>query len=361
MFNIFLRFLVLLSLLGIMIFPSDIIDCGKNAVELAFFRVIPSLFPFFTLQSLIVLTGISNTLSNTLGVVFKKIFKISNSSAYILGIIGGYPLGFKGVVGLYKEKIITKSEAEHMAGFCNNAGPAFIIGFISIYLFQSEKIGYLLLSSHVLSSFIVGVIFSFFAKKSTNIQKPPPIQTPFYEAFIKSVNDGFSSVLTVCGYVIFFSVFTQILANFKVFSTISLLLSPIISLVNLSSDDFTAILIGTIELTSGINYLQSINSSVLTKILISSFLLAFCGISIHFQTLNFKENLNLKKYYIAKLLQCIISPILSFFMYNHYILKFSPVFFETTSIQTQHTYQNFTFCIFLLSIILIFSSSKLQR
>ncbi|MFI3116099.1 MAG: hypothetical protein R3Y12_08175 [Clostridia bacterium] len=326
MFNILSKFLVLLSILGIIIFPTEVILQGKEAVELAFFKIIPSLFPFFVLQSLIPSLGLDIFLSNTFGIIFKKLFKISNSSPYILGIIGGYPLGFKSVCELYLQKKISKNEAERMVCFCNNAGPAFITGFVGVFLFENKNIGYLLLLSHFLSSVILGIIFSKNAEYNIN----PTLQTekniPFNEAFINSVNSGFSSILTVCGYVIFFSVFSKILDLFNVFKTLSYVCTPILSVFSITHDEFTSLLVGCIEMTSGLNYLKTINSSVVTKIVIASFLLAFSGVSIHFQTLNFNPDLNLHKYYIAKLLQSIISPILSVLIYNFVFGKTSTVF-----------------------------------
>lgn len=316
MFNIFTKFLVLMSVLGIIIFPTEVILQGKEAVELAFFKVIPSLFPFFVLQSMISLMGIDIFLSNTIGVFFKRIFKISNSSPYILGIIGGYPLGFKNVCELYEQKTISKNEAERMVCFCNNAGPAFIIGFVGVFLFENKNIGYVLLASHILSSFVLGIIFAKKAEYNKNTTDNACVNLPFNEIFIKSVNGGFSAVLVVCGYIIFFSVFTEILKNFNVFSSVAMLIYPISSLFSISNDEITAVLMGFLEMTSGLNYLKSINSSTSAKIIISSILLAFSGVSIHFQTLNFNNGLNLSKYYVAKLMQSVIAPIIAIVLYN---------------------------------------------
>lgn len=317
MLNIFLKFLVMLSVMGVVIFPADVINQGKIAVEIAFFRVIPSLFPFFVLQSLIVSMGISQAISNTLGIIFNKIFKVSNSSPYILGIIGGYPLGFKSVIELYNQNVISKTEAEKIVGYCNNAGPAFVIGYIGTFLFDSQKIGYILLFSHIFSSFLIGIVLreTFFEKKNYSINKQK--QKPFYENFIFAVNSSFSAILVICGYIIFFNIFAEILINFNVFSSLSFLFSPVLDFFKISTNDFTAVLIGMIEMTSGINYLQ--NSSEEFKIIASSFLLAFSGISIHFQTLSFNDGLNLKTYYISKFLQCICSPIFSFLIYKQCI------------------------------------------
>ena len=316
MVNIFIKFTVLMSIVGIIIFPSEVIMSGKNAIELAFFNVIPSLFPFFVLQTLFVEMGISDFVSKYIGGVFKKVFKISDASPYILGIIGGYPVGFKAVVNLYEQNKIDKKEAERMVGFCNNAGPAFVIGFVGIFLFQNKFIGYILLLGHILSSFLVGIIFSKKSDYKLRQVSKKVQKKPFYELFINAVNTGFASILTVCGYIVFFSIFAEILICFNVFNSISYIIQPIFRLIGFSTDDLTSVMIGMIEMSTGINYLSTVNSATEIKIILSSFMLGFAGLSIHFQSLNFNKGLNLSYYFKGKLLQSIFSPIISLFLYK---------------------------------------------
>ncbi|MFI3225929.1 MAG: hypothetical protein R3Y09_00855 [Clostridia bacterium] len=358
MFNIFTKFLVLMSILGVVIFPTEVIATGTEAVELAFYRVIPSLFTFFVLQSLVVSMGISDVLSDTFGVIFKKIFRVSDSSPYILGIIGGYPMGFKSVMELYGNKKISKDEAERMVGFCNNAGPAFIIGFVGVFLFSNKNIGYVLLLGHILASVVVGMIFSVKNEETRVFRIKKVSEKPFYENFISAVNGGFSSVLMVCGYVIFFSIFAQILTQFNVFSTIATIFSPILNQIGINNEQFTAILIGMIEMTSGINYLQGIDASIVLKIIIASFLLAFSGASIHFQTLSFNKGLNLRKYYITKLIQSILAPIFSVIAYKIIYSKAKTVFLAGNYSDFRHCSFNDIAIITLFLLILLKKSRK---
>ena len=54
---------------------------------------------------------------------------------------------------------ITASEGERLLGFCNNSGPAFIIGAVGSGVFGSVKIGLLLYAVHILSELAAGLFF----------------------------------------------------------------------------------------------------------------------------------------------------------------------------------------------------------
>lgn len=317
MFSILEKFIVFLSILGMIIFPSNVISSGKNAVELAFFSVLPCLFPFFVLQYLSIEVGVTHLFSKYFGGIFKKIFKVPDISPFILGIIGGYPVGFNAVVKLFEQKKITKAQAERMSAFCNNSGPAFIIGFVGVYLFSNKNIGYILLASHILASITVGIIFSLKQDAPINHVKRTKMEyKPFYTSFIQAVNTSFSSCLLVCGYIIFFSVFAEILICFGVFKSIAYIIQPIFSGIGFGTDEIVAFMIGIIEMSTGINYLSSTKAYIEVKIILASMLLGFGGISIHFQTLNFNKGLSLKKYFIGKTMQAVISPIYSLICYK---------------------------------------------
>ncbi len=303
---------VLILILGILIFPSFALESGKNAVELSFFRVIPSLFPFFVLQDMAMKMGLSEFLSKYLGKFFYKIFKISDCTPFILGIIGGYPIGAKTVANLYETKKISKNTAEKMLCFCNNAGPAFIVGFVGAYIFSNVKLGYVLLFSHIFASIIIGFILSINNKESyaQTVYKNRE-KTSFFEIFITSVNSGFSSILSVCGFVIFFSVLVEILRCFNLF-----IIFP---------RDYYSLFIGIFEMTTGINEISSKNLFV--NIGIVSFLLGFGGMSIHFQTMFFCKNISLKPYFFAKIIHGVISSVISIV-----ILQFLPIAIEVSTI-----------------------------
>lgn len=331
MLNILVKFGVLLSIMGVLIFPAEVIETGKNALELSLFRVIPSLFPFFVLQSMAFATGLSQWLSKTVGKIFCVLFKIPDASPYILGILGGYPVGFKSVISLYKENKVDKKTAERMLGFCNNAGPAFIIGFVGVTILGDKNLGYILVLGHFISSVIIGILTSLKAKKPKIANKNIKLNQSLTEKFISAVNIGFSSCLAISGYIIFFSVISQLLNLFGAFNTLSVWLMPILKLCGMTETTIKALLIGLAEMTTGLNHLNIGDISMQMKLIISSILLAFGGMSIHFQSLNFNCGLDTKLYIKTKILHMILAPITTIMVLNITDLhKNTPVSFSCT-------------------------------
>ncbi len=55
---------------------------------------------------------------------------------------------------------IGREEAENLLGFCNNSGPAFIIGAAGVGGFSSSGAGVLLYFSHAAAALMTGILLS---------------------------------------------------------------------------------------------------------------------------------------------------------------------------------------------------------
>ena len=86
----------------------------------------PLLFPFFVLSSLVVELGLSRYLGKLFQPVMAPLFRVNGActSAVALGFVGGYPVGARTAIALYQSGQCSKTEAERLLAFCNNAGPA---------------------------------------------------------------------------------------------------------------------------------------------------------------------------------------------------------------------------------------------
>ncbi|MFR5421544.1 MAG: hypothetical protein ACLTG4_06075 [Oscillospiraceae bacterium] len=84
----------------------------------------------------------------------------AGASALLLGVTGGYPLGADAVARLRRSGTLTREQAERALAFCNNSGPAFLVGAAGVGVFHSAGYGLLLYGVHVLSAVIVGMLFA---------------------------------------------------------------------------------------------------------------------------------------------------------------------------------------------------------
>lgn len=311
--DIFVIICVIAAIVLLIIYPNDTIAAASGAVMTCITVIVPSLFTYFVLSSIIINTGIAKKI----GKIFEKItiplFKVNGAcaSAIILGFLGGYPVGAKTVVSLYQNKMCSKDEAERLLAFCNNSGPAFILGAVGTVVFHSAQAGILLMIIHIVSALIIGIGFRFFAKENRiQINTINTEQTNFASAFTKSVNSAVTSSLGICGYVIFFSVLLEILNISGILPTVASVIANLLSPLGISISWTERILKGFFEISCGILSLRSGVSSQLA-FPIASLMLGWGGISVHFQaqSLICETDLNSKKYIIGKILHSLLSVI----------------------------------------------------
>ena len=139
--------------------PKTASENVKNSISMCLFSLIPALFPFFVLSSLLCGMGVSRTLSRVLSKPFRHVFGVSGDGALplLLGFLGGYPTGVRTVCTQYASGQITKHEAQRLLLFTGNTGPAFIIGAAGLGIFASVKAGFILYAFHILSALIIGI------------------------------------------------------------------------------------------------------------------------------------------------------------------------------------------------------------
>jgi sporulation integral membrane protein YlbJ len=246
----------------------------------------------------------------------RPLFRVSGTcaGAFLLGIIGGYPVGARTAISLYEKRAISKAEAERLLAFCNNSGPAFILGVVGAGIFSSGAVGLLLYFAHIAASVLVGLCFRFYKPSQVSAARTiPRIETVrFSAAFTGCVKDAFSSTLNICAFVIFFSVIIRLLflsgAMTAAAKAVALVLSPL----GLTEQWAEKLLTGMIELSSGVWSLQSAAGTLTGKLSMAAFLLGWAGVSVHCQVLSFigTTGLSTRTYLCGKFLHGLFSAAL---------------------------------------------------
>ncbi len=100
---------------------------------------IPALFPFFAAGSLLTDTGVTAALGRLCARPMWRLYGLPGDAAgaLVLGLTGGYPVGVQAAADLYASGRLTREQAERLLGFCNNTGPAFIVGVCGAGVFGS--------------------------------------------------------------------------------------------------------------------------------------------------------------------------------------------------------------------------------
>ena len=264
---------------------------AKAGMELCFYTVVPSLFPFLVFSALInsVFTGRSlpflRPISRLCGI------PEGCESLLILGLIGGYPVGAQAVSDAYKQNILSSRTAKRMLGFCNNAGPSFLFGMVAAF-FSSVCVPWLLWLIQIVSAVIVGALLPGKEHSKASLPTEKPITLP------QSLNSALRAMASICGWVVLFRVILAVCARWFLW-----LLPPLAQIT------FT----GVIELSNGCCALGSVENEGV-RFLLASGLLSFGGLCVCMQTFSVVSELGPGMHVPGKLLQSAVSLLLAALM-----------------------------------------------
>lgn len=261
--------------------------------------VIPSLFPFFVVVSFAVGCGFF--------AVLRRLGLPVGAAVFLVGIVGGYPVGARTVGELYRGGGLARERAETLLTFCNNAGPSFIFSIAGVGVFGSQKIGLALYGIHILSALAAGGLLDGLRsvrnvsktagsdmktarcdmKPASNCMKSAGNGTKLPALFVSCVGSAAAAMVNICAFVIFFLV--------------------VMALVRQAWPGLPPLALGLLELTGGITSLEASPAGFC----MAAALLGWGGVSVHCQTAAVLEDtgLSLRRYLLAKALQAVISAL----------------------------------------------------
>lgn len=290
--DLFLGLALLCTGAALVLFPEQSMDAGRQGLQLCTNVIIPSLFPFFVLSSLVIELGMARYLGQALERLMWPLFRVGGvgASALVLGLVGGYPVGAQTAIKLYEKKLCSKEETQRLLAFCNNSGPAFILGVVGTGVFGSGAIGLLLYLSHAAACLCVGLLFRFYGK-STSCPTPSRSTlhfqtTRFSAALTTGIKTSFASVLNICAFVLFFSVVIRLLFLCGIMDAVAGLLATLLSPLGFDRVLARQLITGLLEVSSGVTSLSP-GGGLPGQISMAAFMLGWAGLSVHCQVLSF--------------------------------------------------------------------------
>lgn len=250
--------------------------------------VIPALFPFTCISLFIYSSDISKIFNK----IFDRPMKLlglngSIGTIILMSFIGGYPVGGKLISKLYNDGIIDDRTANLLLMFCVNPGPSFVIVAVGCGMLKSYKAGIIIFSCSILSSIIMCIVLSLTVKHS--VKEFNNERLNYTDAIVKSISDTTSSILAICGYVVFFC-------------------SVSAAVDSLLSKEVSSIIMVLTEVTNGC---MQISRHGITA---CSFAVAFAGLAVHFQIFAFnrKAAINHKQFYLGRIIHSVSTAFLTF-------------------------------------------------
>lgn len=297
--SLLLCLFVFLFLAILLIFPSSASEGVKNGLNYSANLLLPSLFPFMVLSSFVIRSGFSEFIGKAFAPVTKFLFGLPAicSSAIILSLVGGFPVGAKCVQLLYDKKKITQSQAQRMMLFCVCSGPAFLITAVGAIMLKNITVGIILYISQVLSCIILGIISKHIYIPENRVQeninnapvseKSAHTDKSIISAFILSCSDGASSIISMTALVLIFSLFINVAEK----NGITSFISEIFNLLGMNSNMSNVILPIILEVTGACNKICDGG----LPLWVMSFAVGFGGMCVHLQIFDILRNIKINK------------------------------------------------------------------
>ncbi len=292
--NIF-AFLLLLLAVILTVYSQRAAEYAKSALDLCAVSIIPSLFPYMVVSSMIVSSGIGFIPGKLIPV--SRLFSLPDcsTSAILLGALCGFPVGAKTAVSLYTNGYITKDETEILISASNNTGPSFVVFVIGGVFFGSTAFGWYLYIFQLISSLFSALLINrviFGVKKYENKKYKKDLRFP---DIFRAVSDSATSVITVCAFIVFFCVIQGFLL-------------PALSKL---SPDIAGLASALLEFTNGARTASAIGGP--KGRFLAGLSVGWSGLSVFFQTLSFTSpcDISLKRTVAVKALQGILCGMLT--------------------------------------------------
>lgn len=281
-------------------------------------NLFPALFPFFVLSELLVQYGFVDFLGELCKKFMNKFFHLPGECAFVLAMsmVSGFPSGAKYTKELVQKKIITEEEGSRLITFTHFSNPLFIMGSIAITFLNNKTIGLLILLSHFLANFILGIIFR--PKQKSKEKEHASIKKALYQIHKKRINNPltFGQILSqtiintlhtlflMLGVVTFFLIITTLLQNILPFNSFE-----------------KTLLSGIFEMTQGVKFASVLPITLFQKGLLITSFLSFGGLSVHMQVISIISDTKIKyKYFLFSRILHAFLGILIFTIFYYYVV-----------------------------------------
>lgn len=261
--------------------PQQAFFASRRGLMLWFEQLLPVLLPFSILSYVVLASGLfSGRKSN-------RRSKISNWEWYVIfcGFLFGFPIGSKLTADLYHDGYISKKNASILCCFTNNLSPVFVTSAITTMLnLKVSPVLYFVLYG---IPFCYGIVSLLLRGEQVSVQKNAAPRFHLNMQIIDAgIINGFETLIKICGYIMMFSILSELLKTLPVHN-------PAVSLL----------LVGSTEVTNGISCLAAYSCSNAVKYLLAIIFLSWNGASGLFQTASIlsRTDLSVKEYIRKKL------------------------------------------------------------
>ena len=278
-----IKSLIIITLFILIYLKKEIVVISViNSIDLFNKAIFPSIFPIMIISDLILSTNIINYISNTIGIIFSKVFKLSKYSSYVfvMSMISGTPSCAKYLKDLLDNNCITKKEAQKILPMVILYNPLLIISLTSYLSFYHSC---LVIIVNIIINLVIGLI-----NRNYKIEIKDNKLIPKKFNLVESINNALSALISIFG----------IITTFNILNNLLPIKHPLIT--------------GILEITNGLNLVNVTSTSYQNKLLYTGILLSFSGLSIITQIKSIfkKDTLDYSLFYKSRIMHLLITIII---------------------------------------------------
>jgi len=285
--------LCILTIIFIFQNNNEVASVIIKSVNLFFNKVFVSLFPMFIINDILISFNFPYYFYVIFNKLFNKCFKTSGICSYvfIMSLISGTPSNAYILKNLVEKDLISTEEANHYLYFTYFSNPLFLTLMLSV-LFNTNTV-IKIITIHYISNIIIGLLMRNKAPKISNTNITCSYHS-FGSTLTKSINKTITTLLMILGTIVFYMLISFIITKF------------------INMHFFKAIIVGLLEITNGLNQLNTLKITLKIKEIIAISIISFGGLSIHTQIKSILEgtNINYLSFLKGRLYQVFISIIL---------------------------------------------------
>ncbi len=270
--------------------PQEAAQAVREGLALCAGTVIPSLFPFFVVVSLLLQLGLAEALQGLCGPFMGPLFRMRGVCALPLlaGLLGGYPAGARTAAELFQQGRLSQQEAELLLGFCDNCGPAFLLGYVGAGVLGDARAGAYLYLIHVLSALLAGMVLCRLCPGQGPVLpggRTAARSVPFPQALTAAGGGAVTATLNICAFVVLFRV-------------LAALLPPVLP----------GAALGALEMVTGVSALSPGRAGFVW----AGAIVGWGGLSVHCQALSAAAPLSFRWHWAGKALQAALSAAMAY-------------------------------------------------
>lgn len=329
-----MAFFAFLAAMVMIIYPESAFQASLRGLQVWWNIVFPALLPFFIAAEVLTGLGVVHFVGVLLEPLMRPLFRVPGVGAFVMavGLASGYPIGAMLTAERRAANDVGKEEGERLMSFTNTADPLFMSGAVAVGMLGLPQVGNALVIAHYLSSITTGLLMRFYKAQAP----PSPIRARSREfilvraarelirtreqdarPLIKLLGDAIAkamqSMATIGGFIIIFSVLMEMLNTAGLMGAMAAALGTPEEIIRLVGN-------GILEITIGCQEAARSTLTLSGKLIATSAIIAWSGLSVHGQVMNFISNtdLSIKPFILARIVHAFLAAVFTalFLHYN---------------------------------------------